>query len=86
MKEPLEKQVKSILTRKDFSKFVIALKKDLEVDLIGWENASLESFLEALAAWAEDMDGYYQIRNLDIPIQPSWELVAEMLLAAKTYE
>lgn len=51
-----------------------------------WENASLDRYLEALAAWVEDMDGYYQNRGQAAPEQPNWKTLGEILLAATTYE
>ncbi|WP_442857041.1 DUF7660 family protein [Arthrobacter sp. YN] len=52
----------------------------------GWENADLESFLEAMSAWTRDMDGYFMNRGEPVPDVPSWQLFAQMLLAAKIYE
>ena len=45
----------------------------------GWENPDLESFLDAMAAWIEDMDDR-------LPISPSWDTFRDILLAAKSYE
>jgi hypothetical protein len=45
----------------------------------GWENPDLESFLDAMASWFEDMDDR-------LPISPSWGTFRDMLLAAKAYE
>ena len=43
----------------------------------GWENPTLERFLEALAAYTEDAE---------LPEQPSWRSFAQVLAAAKAYE
>ena len=51
-----------------------------------WENQNLPDFLEALAAWVDDMDGYFNNQGLPTPGQPSWELVGKMLAAATIYE
>jgi hypothetical protein len=42
--------------------------------------------LEALAAWVEDMDGYYLNQGKAVPEKPDWKHVADMLMAAKLYE
>jgi len=47
---------------------------------------SLESFLGALAAWVDDMDGYFANLGAETPKQPDWQLVASMLRAASVYE
>ncbi len=75
-----------IKTRNDLSAFVAALRRDLLSSPDDWENATLERYLEALAAWAEDMDGYFLNRGEEIPTEPSWRLVGQLLLAAKYYE
>lgn len=69
----------SIRTREDFVAFVRALSADLYDNPETWENGSLERFLEALAAWAEDMDGKK-------PQRPDWQVVGDMLMAAKGHE
>ncbi len=50
------------------------------------ENRDLGSFLNAMAGWVEDMDGYYQNRSESVPDQPTWKTVAEILLASRVYE
>jgi hypothetical protein len=51
-----------------------------------WENANLEDFLSALAAWVEDMDGYFENRSEPPPKTSVWKLIGQMLLAARIYE
>ena len=76
----------SIGSRDDFVALVKAMSKDLRENPSTWENASLESFLEALGAWVEDMDGYYINQGKPVPTQPDWKVAADMLMAARTYE
>ncbi len=78
-------QVAAIQTRSDLVLFIQALRDDLRNRPQGWENMTLESFLEAIAAWTSDMDGYYRNVNAGEPI-PSWKTFGEMLIAASTYE
>ena len=63
----------------DVIKTIDELRKDLETNSKSWENPTLERYLEAMEAWLEGS------RNKDM-IQPSWDLVADMLRAAKIYE
>lgn len=51
-----------------------------------WENADLASFMRAWSAWLGDMDEYFRNRDEPIPSEPSWQLIAQMLLAARVYE
>jgi hypothetical protein len=53
----------------------------------GWENVTAHDYLEALARWIEDCDGFYS--NLKIPMNTesaSWQLFADALQAATVYE
>ena len=52
-------------------------------DAGGWENITIESFLEAALAWAED-SGKTEGRGL--ASEPSWRSFAIFLLAGKYYE
>lgn len=45
----------------------------------GWENETLERYLEGMARWLEDMKDR-------VGDKPCWELFALMLEAAKVYE
>ena len=85
MMKPHE-QVDEIKTKADFVEFVRALGADLQANPEAWENATLDRYLSALASWLEDSDGYYQNQGRAVPTSPSWKNVAEMLMAAKTYE
>ena len=47
---------------------------------------TLERFLSAMQAWIEDMDGFDK-NNAQPPMnQPTWQTVADILIAAKMYE
>jgi len=83
----LDEQVEMIQTRSDFVAFVRAIRRDLQEYPESWENLSLDRYLEALAAWTEDMDGYFlNIRGESVHEQPSWRTLGYILLAARTYE
>lgn len=82
----LSEQNNSIRSREDFVAFVKALSKDLRENPQSWENANLESFLNALGNWVEDMDGYYTNQGKLVPQQPDWKVAGDMLMAAKLYE
>ena len=78
--------VDAISSREDFVRFIGELRRNLLARPDEWTNTSLGDFLEALSAWTQDMDGYYENNNLPIPETPGWRTLAEMLLAAKYYE
>ena len=76
----------NIATREDLVKFIEALANESSSASKNWENEDLPSFLEAMAAWVEDMDGYYQNKGESMPNQPSWKTIGEILKAATIYE
>ena len=82
----LDSYVHQIQSRKDFLTFLRALHYHLTERPGEWENRDLGSFLEALAAWVEDMDGFYQNAGEAVPGQPTWKTLGQMLLAARVYE
>lgn len=82
----LHEQVTGIATREDLVAFVEALRADLLSNPQDWESATLDQYFRALASWLEDCPGYYERTGQDVPTTPSWKNVAEMLIAAKSYE
>ena len=76
----------SVKSREDLRDFVRLLASDLQDSPSEWANSDLASFLEALAGWIDDMDGYYSSVGAEVPTVPSWQTTAEMLAAARIYE
>jgi hypothetical protein len=70
---------RGITDRQTLAEFVLHMRDELAADGGGWENPTLDRFLEALAAWCTDAEA-------TMVDQPSWSLVAEMLGAASMYE
>lgn len=77
---------KKVNSRIEFVTFLQAFREDLKHNPEKWENGDLSSFLEAMAAWIEDMEGFYLNQNRPVPDQPTWNVLAEILLAARVYE
>jgi hypothetical protein len=86
LRSNLNDQLDAIKTRKDFVTFVHELLHNLQSTPGEWENRSLESYLEAFAAWVEDCEGFYANRDEKFPEDPSWKFLGEALLAARIYE
>lgn len=82
----LREQAEKIQTRDDFVIFIHHLVRDLRTCPEQWENTSLEAYLTAMAAWVQDMDGYYRNRGEQVPQHLTWKHVGEILLAARIYE
>jgi hypothetical protein len=78
--------IDNIDSLESFLTFVKALEDDARLDesrphacgTRGWENGTIEAFLEAMHAWATDSGA--------LPSVPTWRDVAQLLLAGKIYE
>lgn len=81
-----EDLIDSVDSLQSFLTFVKALEDDARMDesrpfasgARGWENGTIEAFLEAMRAWAIDSGS--------LPPTPTWRDVAQLLLAGKSYE
>lgn len=72
-----------IKTIEDFRKFL----EDFKTEHIHWENNTLESFLEALSRYSEDIQSFYDNTNQKIDVAiPSWKVFADLLKGASMYE
>lgn len=85
MRELLEK-LNHLNTKEDFVSFVELLVQNLRNNPGEWENKDLVSYLDAIASWTGDSDGYYRNMNLPIPQNVDWKVFANILIAAKMYE
>ncbi len=50
------------------------------------QDASVRDYLEALAGWTKDMDGYYKNAGKEMPANINWDLIATLLYAGSIYE
>jgi hypothetical protein len=82
----LNAKADSVNSRDHFVDFLNALRQDAITHPEEWQNKTLDEYLEALSAWVQDMDGYYENHDRPGPTSPSWKNLAEMMLAAKYYE
>jgi hypothetical protein len=82
----LEEQVRNVHDRADVIVAIRALAENYRADPSRWENQTLDAYLEALAAWIDDMDGYFRNQGVEAPDPPDWNVVAQALLAAGIYE
>lgn len=81
-----EQKINEINTKEDFVSFVELLVSNLNSNPNEWTNKTLPEYLESIASWTEDMDGYYQNKNIPTPENVNWKVFASILIAAKMYE
>ena len=73
--------------RKSFGDFIILLQKNLLEKPEDWENTSLSDFLEAISAYTNDIQGYYNNMEINIDAdKPNWKTFADIFMGAKIYE
>lgn len=75
------------MTRIEFIEFLKEFRQDLEENKSGWGNKTLEDFLEAMTAYTEDIQGYYDNMKPNIDAnQATWENFKTILKGASVYE
>lgn len=78
---------KRIQTRDELIAYISEVIRDHAADGGQWENADIPSFLEAMASWLEDCDGYYQNNGGQRDVNVAdWQIFADALAAARVYE
>jgi hypothetical protein len=77
----------NINSREAFINFVESLQADFLQNKKNWENPTLEKFLDAVAQYAKDIQGYYDYATPGISADtPSWKVFADILIGASIYE
>ncbi|WP_293938181.1 MULTISPECIES: DUF7660 family protein [Sphingobacterium] len=76
-----------VTDRQSFIKFLDLLHKNLLQNPETWENKTLPDFLEALASYAEDIQGYYDNTDANVDAEKAaWSTFADIFKGAKVYE
>ncbi|MGE9292149.1 MAG: DUF7660 family protein [Puniceicoccales bacterium] len=79
-------ELDSIYTRDDLIVFIKYLECQIIRSECGWENPTLDRYLEAMSAWINDMEGLYNNLNIKLEDEPVWRTFARILHAATIYE
>ena len=76
-----------ITDRQSFAKFLDLLCKDFLDNPEKWENKTISDFLEALSAYTEDIQGYYDNMKQNVNAnKPDWQTFADIFKGARIYE
>jgi hypothetical protein len=76
-----------VADRKSFVEFIELLRSELLANPDNWVNRNLDDFLEAMARYADDIQGYYD--NMRQPIdadKANWQVFADILKGSSIYE
>lgn len=75
------------MTREDFIQFIETLRTDLLADPGKRSNLSLNDYLEAVARYTQDIQGYYNNTGQQINAdEPNWQTFSDILKGASVYE
>lgn len=73
--------------RQSLISFLDLLTQDFLQNPDDWENKTLDTFLEALGAYATDIQGYYDNTGKKVNAdEPSWQTFADIFKGATMYE
>ena len=82
----MQSQINRISSREDLVRFIDEMRSTYKRNGGGWNNKDLPSYLEAMSAWVDDMDGYFENINETLPDEPTWKMFAQILAASIVYE
>ncbi len=82
----MHKEINKIKSKSDFLNFLQLYIKDFKENKDSWENKTIDTFLEGMESWVEDMEGYYINMNMSVPENIDWKTFADILYASKMYE
>ena len=78
--------IENMHTKDDFINFLKYLKEDYNKNRHEWVNKNIDIYLESIASWADDMEGYYQNMNIETPQNINWNFIATLYYVGKIYE
>lgn len=81
-----DQDLAAVSTHTDVARIVERMLTDLRAHPHEWENPTLERFLDALAASLDALQPLHLNRGEAVPSQPTWKLLADVLVNASGYE
>lgn len=73
-------------SKEKFMEFLTELRYDKEQKSDEWENDEITTYLEGICSWVDDMEGYFQNINMDMPNNIDWKFIAMLFYVGKIYE
>lgn len=74
-------------SKSKFIAFLVLLREDFINNKDEWENDTLDRYFDGLIGFSTDMTGYFKNAGKEVDTENiSWNMMAEMLLAASIYE
>lgn len=85
----MNRNTANIIDKAGFIAFVEELSKSFKNSPGDWENSEINSYLDGVASWVGDMEGYYANQDLlnEVKLEDiNWRVFADILIAASMYE
>ncbi len=76
----------AVCSRETLVTFVGEIVQEWGAAPSNWTNQTAGEFVEALAAWLADMDGYYARFGTTADVVSPWRVIADAIAAARFYE
>ena len=80
----LRDRLEGVESRETFVEFLTWFLQ--QANVFSWEHSTAASYLDAVIAVADGLDCNYQNRGILLPREPSWRILAEILVIATIYE
>lgn len=71
----MHEEIIKIKNKQDFLSFLNMFIKDFKNNKDSWENTTVDTFLEGMESWIDDMEGYYINMNLPVPENIDWKFL-----------
>ncbi|QHC32599.1 DUF7660 family protein [Streptomyces sp. HF10] len=81
-----EEEAGRVRDRQSLTDFLSAASRDFVENPEGWENRDIATFLESMAAWISDCDGFFRRKGELPPSDEVWVALAKVIAAARIYE
>lgn len=76
-----------VTDRQTFVKFIEVLRNDFLKNPENWRNKTLPDFLDAISAYTEDIQGYYDNMKINVNADNAdWSIFADIFQGAMIYE
>ena len=78
--------INNINSKEGLIEFLNELRRDKEQKSEEWVNTEVTTYLDGICSWVEDMEGYFQNMNMDMPNDIDWKFIATLFYVGKIYE
>jgi hypothetical protein len=86
IEEKLFNIIDKIQSKSEFIEFIILYRTYVSQNIKSIENDTLEKYLEAMEAFIQSSDNYYENNGIEMKTINPWRIFADLLMASLVYE